>query len=83
MAAAMLGVPGLTPANERPGELARLLPTLRFLRQLSVEEGEARLYPNPQRAMSGVRLALWDHRQPIEATAMTLLAVTDTLEAAR
>ncbi len=83
MAAAMLGAPGLTPASERPGELARLLPTLRFLRQLSVEEGEARLYPNPERATGGVRLALWDHRQPVEATALTLIAVADTLEAAR
>jgi len=83
MAAAMQGVPGLTPEAERPGQLAKLLPTLRFLRQLSVEEAEARLYADPGQAEGGVRLALWDHRQPVEATALSLIAVTETLEAAR
>ncbi len=81
LAAAMLGNASLTPENERAGELARVLPTLRFLRQLMVEEAEARMYPNGDRAMGGVRLALWDQRQPVEATAMTLIAVAETVEA--
>ncbi len=83
MAAAMLGDPALTPEGERPRELARLLPTLRFLRQLSAGEAESRLYPNPERASGAVRLALWDQRQPPEATAMTLIAVTETVRATR
>lgn len=83
MGAAMLTVPALTPEHERPAQLAALLPTLRFMRQLGVWFEEARLFPNPERAYGGVRLALWDHRQPVEATAMTLIAVMDTLEAAR
>ncbi len=83
MAAAMLDDPALTPDRERPRELARLLPTLRFLRQLSAGEAESRLYPNPERASGAVRLALWDQRQPPEATAMTLIAVTETVRATR
>jgi len=83
LAAAMLGDPALTPETERARELARLLPTLRFLRQLAVEETEARLFPTAERARGAVRLAVWDQRQPPEATAMTLLAVAETVRATK
>jgi hypothetical protein len=83
LAAAMLEDPALTADGERPRELARLLPTLRFLRQLSVEEAEARLFPNAKRAEGAIRLALWDQRQPPEATAMTLIAVAEAVRATR
>ncbi len=77
--AAMLGDPRLTDAKEAPGELARLLASLRFLRQLSASEAEGHMYPNPDRALWGVRASLWDQRQPIEATALTLMTVCETL----
>ena len=36
---------------------------------------------DPETAQGGVRASLWDARQPIEATALTLLAVSDTIRA--
>ncbi len=77
--ATMLGDLRLTDASEAPGELARLLASLRFLRQLSAGEAEGYAYADPRRAMWGVRASLWDHRQPVEATAMTLMTVCETL----
>ncbi len=77
--AAMLGDPRLTDAGEINAELVRLLASLRFLRQLSAGEPEGHMYANPPRAMWGVRASLWDQRQPIESTAMTLLAISETL----
>ena len=81
LAASMLADPSLTPPGERPAELARLLHTLRFLRQLAVEDAESWMYARPERAAGAVRLALWDQRQPVSATAMTLIAVAETLRA--
>jgi len=81
--ASMLGDTRLTPVNDRPGEFARLLLSLRFLRQLAADEHVVHLYPNPTHALWGVREGLWNQRQPADATAMTLLAVSETLRATR
>lgn len=81
--ATMLGHPELTggtlSAGEAPGELGRLVDSLRFLRQLSAGEAEGHMYAEPERARWGVRRALWDQRMEPGATAMTLLAVTEAL----
>lgn len=77
--AAMLGDARLTDAAERPRQTARLMSNLRFLRQLSADEYVATAFADPKRTMWGVRSALWDQRQPVEATAITLIAVCETL----
>lgn len=77
--AAMLGDARLTDPAERPRQTSRLLFSLRFLRQLSADEYVATAFADPKRTMWGVRSALWDQRQPVEATAITLIAVCETL----
>jgi hypothetical protein len=85
-AAAALGVmlndPSLTPREEQPAAFMDLLRTLRFLRQLTIDESLEHLMADPARAAGGVRAALWDQRQPSIATSLTLLAVCDALDAA-
>lgn len=77
--ATMLGSEKLTENREVAGELSRLLLSLRFLRQLTAGEAECFMYENPDRAQGGVRASLWDQRMPIEATAMTLITVSETI----
>jgi len=79
--AAMLNDPVVTPAEERTRELVRLLPCLRFLRQLSADGETAPLLKEGPRTTWGVRAAMWDPRMPGEATALTLMAVSETLRA--
>ncbi len=78
--ATMLGDPRLTDPAERPLELARLLASVRFLRQLQADEGTMWMYPKQRRALGGIRAAPWDQRMPPDASAMALLAVCGTLE---
>lgn len=77
--AAMLGDPRLTDAEERPRQIARLMGSLRYLRQLSADEFATIGFVEPKRTIWGVRSAAWDQRQPVEATAITLIAVCETL----
>ncbi len=79
--ATMLGDGRLTEEGEFNAELVRLLTSLRFLRQLQVDESAMWMYPSPERALGGIRASVWDQRMPIEASALTLLAVCETLEA--
>lgn len=78
--ATMLGDPRLTSTDERSRHFVRLLEGLRFVRQLTVDEATCHMFPNPDRALGGVRLALWDQRQPVDATALALLLVAETLD---
>jgi hypothetical protein len=77
--ATALGDPRLTEDHEIPSELGRVLASLRFLRQLTAGQAEAHMYRHPAAAIGGVRASLWDQRMPPEATALTLIAVTETL----
>lgn len=79
-AAAMLRDPRLTDETELYPQLSRMLPGLRFLRQLAIDEASGFACPQLRRAMWGVRAAPWDWRQPIESSAMTLLAVSEAVE---
>lgn len=78
--ATMLGDARLTDPGEVSGEVIRLLTGLRFLRQLQADETAMWMYPSRERALGGIRASLWDQSMPIEASAMTLLAVCQTLE---
>jgi hypothetical protein len=75
----MLSDPRLTDAGERPRQTARLMGSLRYLRQLSADEFATIGFVEPKRTIWGVRSAAWDQRQPVEATAITLIAVCETL----
>lgn len=79
--AAMLNDESVTPPADRTKELVRLLPVLRFLRQLAADETTAPLLKDSPRSRWGIRSAFWDPRMPGEATALTLLAVCETLDA--
>ncbi len=78
--ATMLGDERLTSPDERAAHLVRLLEGLRFVQQLTVDEAECHMFANPDRALGGVRLALWDQRQPVDSTALALLLVAESLE---
>ncbi len=81
--AAMLARPELTPGTATTGEVpARLTThasTLRFLAQLTAAREEAHAYRNPAFALGGVRRAVWDHDMPIEASALALWTIAETL----
>lgn len=80
-AGTMLADERLTPASESARELARLLSGVRFLRQLAADEVVQHMYTDAGRGAWGVRLATWEQRMPVEAGAMTLLALCETLGA--
>ncbi|MEO1583544.1 MAG: hypothetical protein AAFR96_03100 [Planctomycetota bacterium] len=78
--ASMLSDGRLTTPAEQDAELASLLRSLRFLRQLAASEAEAFIYREPASALGGIRAAVWDQQMPTDASAMTLLALVETLE---
>lgn len=77
--ATMLGDERLTSAEEVPAELSNLMQSMRFLRQLSAGEVEGHMYRSPHAAMWGIRASVWDQRMPPEATALTLLCVSELM----
>ncbi len=78
--ATMMGDARLTDASERPMQVARMLRSLRFVRQLAMDEVACHAAANPSMALMGVRAATWDMRQSPEATALALLTVCNSLE---
>lgn len=72
---------GSPTSGEVPGELVKLLASLRFVRQLMADDSTAHMYARPARTVGGVRAALWDQAIAPEATAMGLLTVCETLDA--
>lgn len=84
-AAAMLTderfTPGTAADGEWGGELIRVLRTARFVRQLAADPDATTLYARPERAAWGVRAALWDQRQPSDASALALVGLCDLLDA--
>jgi hypothetical protein len=79
--AAILRDRSLTPDAELPTELVRILPTVRFLRQLAGDDAHAGLFRNPANARFGIRTSPFDQNMPGEASALTLLALCDILDA--
>lgn len=80
-AATMFGDPRLTNAEEGHGELSRLVLMMRFLSQLTVDDAAMHMLRDRERAIGGVREAVWSSRQPVEASTAGLLAVCELLRA--
>ncbi len=68
-----------TPDAEFARELSSLSGSFRFLMQLASGPEEAHMFQQPERALGGIRMAPWDQRQPLEASAMALLAASEAL----
>jgi hypothetical protein len=79
--AGMLAEPRLTEAKEILPQVSALVASLRYLRQLSIDESLGWTTPNLAKAAWGVRPALWELKSSPEASALTLLAVTRSLDA--
>lgn len=77
--AAMLAEPRLTPPGERGREIVRLVPVLRFTRQLMGDDIHATMFADPLRAKWGVRNALWDQRMNTDAAALALITLDETI----
>ena len=72
--ATALVTPGLVDAADRPDALRSLRRSLRFLRQLQVDEAGCHAFRDPAHALGGLRAAPWDSDQPMAASAYALLA---------
>ena len=83
--ATMMGDERLTPgtpiAGRVPGELVRMTEGLRFVRQLAWTGDALFLARRADQAIWGVRPALWEPTASLEAGAMALLTITETLDA--
>ncbi len=74
-----MGDPRLTDDDEVLREVARMTRMTRFIHQLAVGDGLARIARSPTRAEGGVRAALWELEQPPEATALSLMFLTEVI----
>lgn len=74
-----LGDQRLTDVGERSAQTSRMVKSLRFLRQLSLDTNWDWCVQNPPRAHWGVRASVIDQRQSLDATSMTLMTVSATL----
>jgi hypothetical protein len=72
--ATALATPGLVDAADRPDAMRSLRRSLRFLRQLQVDEAGCHAFRDPAHALGGLRAAPWDSDQPMAASAYALLA---------
>lgn len=79
-ASSMMVDPRLTPAEDLPRELARLLGGVRFIGSLTADEATCHMYASPERAHGGVRASLWDQRMPPESGALAILILCDLLD---
>lgn len=81
--AAALDHPALVPEADREAHLAHVRSGARFVAQLVAGEAEGHTFADPQRAMGGVRGALWDPDMRVDAAAISRLALelaADALE---
>lgn len=78
--AALINDDRLTPPPERGKEIARLLPSLRFVRQLMGDEYNGTMFVDPLRAEWGIRNAMWDQRMSGEASALGLITLCEAIE---
>jgi len=74
--------PRFTPTGQFPAELARLTSSLRFLRQLAVDDPLLHMMQDEQASRWGVRASPWDMTLPLDASAMALLTLVETLDGA-
>lgn len=78
--APMLADPRLTDPADVPRELSHLLAGARFIRSLTADEALAHMFPNPGRAVGGVRAAPWDQRMTLEAGALSLITLCELID---
>lgn len=78
--ATMLGDPRLTDQQELLVEILPLTRAMRFVMQLSASEAEAHMYPEPARAIGGLRLAVWDQTISVDATSLGLITICEMLD---
>jgi len=78
--ATMLSDPRMTWSTERADQILRVTSGLRFLRQLSIRDADRYRLSTPDRALGGVREEITDSAISLEATAMTLITVVESLE---
>lgn len=76
---ALLGDTRLTTPEAFPRELGRVRRGLRFLMQLEAGGSVAHMYRNAERAAGGIRSSAWDQTCRVDATALGLILVCDTL----
>lgn len=76
---ALIGDSRVTNADESLRTLTNALSGVRFLRQLTMDEYSGHIASDPQIALGGVQAAAWDPSQPIEASAISLLAACEML----
>ncbi len=72
-----LRVAHFIPHNDQPAWLLDVNRGLRFCAQLTMTDASCFYTPAPANARGGVRNAIWDNRQPLPATALSLLAATE------
>lgn len=73
-----------TPPGRAESALARQLPTMRFLVQLSTRSNPGAVlatFRNPKRAAGGLRAAPWDWDEPLPAQALALVTAVQMLQA--
>lgn len=83
IAATMAGDARLTPAGDRPLAIALSLSHVRFAAQLCWDGPSLAFSRNPERDRGGVRAAPWDVRLSLDASAMSLLTLSETMHAIR
>lgn len=81
--ASMLNDERLTPESDRTAEIVRLVPSLRFVRQLMGDEYNGTMFVDPLRAEWGVRNSLWDQRMSGEAGALALITICQATSGAQ
>ncbi|QNN25310.1 hypothetical protein HED60_24510 [Planctomycetales bacterium ZRK34] len=73
----LLQAPDLIAEKDRPQWLVSASMAARFIAQLNMQAPSCYYVRNPTEAIGGTRTAFWDNRQPLYATAMSLLAITE------
>lgn len=69
----------LIAADQRGQWIINLAMGMRFLQQLSMQGPSLYYARNSSEAEGGIRLAIWDNKMPLDATAMALLAAAEFL----
>lgn len=80
-AAAATNIPALVSPDERDEHVSGLLEGMRFLEQLSASPAEGHGYVAPAQAMGGIRTAIWNSTMRLDASAITLRALRETIRA--
>ena len=83
ISATMAGDARLTPAGDRPLAIALSLSHVRFAAQLCWDGPSLAFSRNPERDRGGVRAAPWDVRLSLDASAMSLLTLSETMHSIR